>query len=51
MASEAFAANPIGIEYKPDELLARFKSGVDPKTLLQMPAGSPSGIPQAHGMT
>ena len=28
MTSEAFDRNPIGVEYDPDELVKKFKSGV-----------------------
>jgi catechol-2,3-dioxygenase len=51
MASEAFAANPIGVRCDPDQLLARYRAGVDPESLMQMPQGPPSEIPPEHGMT
>ena len=42
MESEEFAANPIGIEFDPEVLLARYENG-DPleELLLQGSAGSP----------
>ncbi len=51
MASETFAANPVGVSYDPDMLLARWEAGEDPDSLIRLPDGSPSPIPQAHGMT
>src|SRR5688500_13038740 len=49
MRTPAFAANPIGVMYDPDALLARFRAGEDEEALLAQPAGSPSPIPAAHG--
>jgi hypothetical protein len=51
MSTEAFAANPVGVSFDPDLLLARLQDGVDDEALLVQPAGPPSGIPAAHGMT
>ena len=51
MKTPAFAANPIGVSYDPDALLARFEAGEDERTLLAQPAGPPSPIPAAHGIT
>jgi catechol-2,3-dioxygenase len=51
MRTPAFAANPVGVMYDPDALLARFKAGEDEDKLLAMPPGQPSPIPLAHGMT
>jgi hypothetical protein len=50
MQSEAFGGNPIGIEYDPDELLARYEAGASEAELMRMPVGPPSGIPAEHGM-
>ena len=50
MKSEAFGGNPIGIEYDPDELLARYEAGASEAELMAMPVGPPSGIPAEHGM-
>jgi catechol 2,3-dioxygenase-like lactoylglutathione lyase family enzyme len=50
MQSEAFAANPIGVEFDPDELLAQFRSGVPVEQLLIQPTGPIAPIPSAHGM-
>ena len=36
-----FAANPIGVEYDPDEMLARLRSGVPGSALLQRPNDLP----------
>jgi catechol 2,3-dioxygenase-like lactoylglutathione lyase family enzyme len=51
MRSPGFAANPVGIGFDPDALLARFQAGEDCASLIVQPAGSPSPIPAAHGMT
>ena len=51
MTTEGFAANPVGVEYDPDLLLARYRDGADHDSLIAMPAGPPSPIPQAHGLT
>ena len=49
MKTPAFAANPIGVRYDPDALLARFEAGEDEQTLLAQPPGAPSPIPAEHG--
>lgn len=51
MNSPAFAANPVGVEYDPEDLLARLLAGADQKSLLTRPEGAPSPIPEAHGLT
>ncbi len=51
MASEAFAANPVGVSFDPELLLAQVESGEDSDILLAQPVGLPSEIPTAHGMT
>jgi catechol 2,3-dioxygenase-like lactoylglutathione lyase family enzyme len=51
MASEAFAANPVGVVIDPEDLLARFRAGASEDDLIAMPASAPSPIPAAHGMT
>ena len=51
MRSPGYAANPIGVMYDPDALLARFEAGERDEALLAMPIGPPSPIPAAHGMT
>jgi len=50
MKTPEFAANPVGVMYDPEELLARLAGGEDEASLLAMPVGSPSPIPAAHGM-
>lgn len=50
MHSDAFAANPVGVEIDPDALLMRYRNGVSVETLLVQPQGPPSPIPQEHGM-
>lgn len=51
MMSDAFAANPVGVIYDPDLLVARWENGEDEDALIAMPPGLPSDIPAAHGMT
>lgn len=51
MNSDVFAENPIGVEYDPEDLLARFEAGADLDSLVQSPKGPPSPIPAAHGMS
>ncbi|MFL6735710.1 MAG: VOC family protein [Sphingomonas sp.] len=51
MRSPQFAANPAGIMYDPDALLARLEAGEPEHRLLIQPDGPPSPIPAAHGMT
>ena len=51
MRTEAFAANPAGVEIDPEILLAQYRSGVPEQQLMRMPEGVPSPIPEAHGMT
>ena len=51
MGSEAFAANPIGVGFDPDELLARYRAGANPDALVRMPRGPASSIPAEHGLT
>lgn len=51
MASPAFAANPVGVEVDPEALVARFEAGESEESLLVMPAGPISPIPDVHGFT
>jgi catechol 2,3-dioxygenase-like lactoylglutathione lyase family enzyme len=51
MNSEAFAANPIGVEVDFEALLAQHRSGVSAETLLAIPEGTPSPIPPEHGLS
>jgi catechol-2,3-dioxygenase len=51
MNSEAFAANPVGVDYDPDELLARYRSGAAFDLLMAQPSGVQSTIPHEHGMS
>jgi catechol 2,3-dioxygenase-like lactoylglutathione lyase family enzyme len=51
MRSDAFAANPAGVEIDPESLLAQYRSGVPEQQLLAMPQGSMSPIPLEHGMS
>ena len=50
MHSEAFAANPVGVEIDPDALLIQYRNGVPMETLLAQPIGPPSPIPPEHGL-
>ena len=49
MASRAFAANPIGVVYDPDALLAKYEAGASEAELMTMPTGEPAPIPAEHG--
>ena len=51
MLTDAFAANPIGVEIDPEALLARYRSGVPEQQLLSLPEGPMSPIPLEHGMS
>ena len=51
MLSEAFAANPIGVEIDPEALLAQYRSGIPVEGLLAQPAGPMSPIPREHGLS
>ncbi len=50
MNSDAFAANPVGVEVNFDALLAQYRDGVDQETLLVRPDGPHAPIPAAHGL-
>ena len=50
MHSDAFAANPVGVEIDPDVLLAQYRSGASEEQLLTMPVGPPAPIPREHGL-
>ena len=51
MQSDAFAANPAGVEIDPESLLAQYRSGVPEQQLLAMPIGPMSPIPREHGLS
>lgn len=51
MLSDAFAANPIGVDVDPEALLAQYRSGVPVEKLLVMPQGQMSPIPVEHGLS
>ena len=50
MRSDNFAANPIGVEVDPENLLAQHRAGVPEQQLLTMPVGPISPIPAEHGL-
>ena len=50
MRSDAFAANPVGVEIDPEALLAQYRNGVPLEKLLFIPDGPASVIPQEHSM-
>ena len=50
MHSDAFAANPIGVEIDPDALLAQYRNGVPLAELMVQPNGPVSPIPPEHGI-
>jgi hypothetical protein len=43
--------NPVGVLFDPEALVARLRGGEAEEALLVQPAGGPSPIPAAHGMT
>jgi catechol 2,3-dioxygenase-like lactoylglutathione lyase family enzyme len=43
--------NPVGVLFDPEALVARWQAGEAEEVLLVQPAGEPSPIPAAHGMT
>ena len=49
MAGPLFAANPIGLIWDPDVLLAHAEAGATEAELLGQPDGAKSPIPAAHG--
>jgi catechol-2,3-dioxygenase len=50
MHSDAFAANPTGVDFDADALLARYRNGASESSLLIMPEGAPAQIPPEHGL-
>jgi len=50
MHSEAFAANPVGVDIDADALLKQYRNGASENSLLAMPAGEPAQIPPEHGL-
>jgi catechol-2,3-dioxygenase len=51
MLSDAFAANPIGVEIDPEALLAQYRSGIAVEQLLIQPEGPMMQIPSEHGLS
>jgi catechol 2,3-dioxygenase-like lactoylglutathione lyase family enzyme len=49
--SSAFATNPIGVNFDPDYLLERLRSGADPTELLQQGAGTRPGTKAKRALT
>jgi catechol 2,3-dioxygenase-like lactoylglutathione lyase family enzyme len=49
--SSAFADNPIGVNFDPDYLLERIRSGADPTELLQQGAGTRPGTKEQRAVT
>ncbi|MEA3052463.1 MAG: hypothetical protein QOG72_1366 [Sphingomonadales bacterium] len=43
--------NPVGVLFDPEALVARWRGGEAEEELLVQPAGEPSSVPAAHGMT
>jgi catechol-2,3-dioxygenase len=50
MLGDAFASNPIGVRFDPDELVEQFRKGVPEAELLARPVGPGSPIPREHGI-
>ena len=51
MLSDAFAANPIGVQIDPEALLAQYRDGVPAEALLEQPRGPVAQIPPEHGLS
>jgi catechol 2,3-dioxygenase-like lactoylglutathione lyase family enzyme len=51
MSGEGFAANPVGVAFDPDMLLAAYEHGAPEDELLRMPQGDPAPIPAEAGLT
>jgi catechol 2,3-dioxygenase-like lactoylglutathione lyase family enzyme len=51
MRSDAFAANPVGMEIDLDALLAGYRGGVPAEALLAVPDGPASQLPPEHGLS
>jgi catechol-2,3-dioxygenase len=51
MLSDAFAANPIGVEIDPEALLAQYRTGIPMEQLLVQPEGPVMAIPLEHGLS
>lgn len=51
MLSDAFAANPIGVDIDPEALLAQYRSGVPVEQLLIKPEGPVPPIRPEHGLS
>jgi catechol 2,3-dioxygenase-like lactoylglutathione lyase family enzyme len=51
MHSDAFAANPVGVEIDPDALLVQYRSGVPVERLMVQPEGPSAPIPREHGLS
>jgi catechol 2,3-dioxygenase-like lactoylglutathione lyase family enzyme len=49
--SSAFAENPIGVNFDPDYLLERLRSGADQTELVQQGAGTRPGTKAPHALT
>lgn len=50
MTSETFIANPVGVAFDPEDLLARYRNGAASEELTALPDGPASPIPEAHVM-
>ena len=51
MASPEFAANPGGVSFDPETLLAELEAGAPVETLLKRPAEGEPNMPNAHGLS
>lgn len=51
MHSDAFAANPVGVEADFEALLAQYRGGATAASLLSCPVGPVSPIPREHGLS
>lgn len=48
MQSDAYASNPIGVEFDPEEFIERLKNGTSVTQLLARPDGPAVVIPAEH---
>ena len=51
MESDVFHANPVGVVYDPEMLVARWQQGASEADLLAMPSGTMAFSPAEHGMS
>ena len=45
MKSKAFADNPIGVDFDPEEFITRLQNGEKEEVLMKRPQSGPRGLP------